>query len=84
MTWTIQWSGKAFKQLEKLKQDGQTIYDAVGKLEDDPYSPTKQLIGSKLRSFRVGNYRVILNLIRQQLIIYVVKVAKRGRAYDRL
>ena len=84
MIWNVQWSAKAFKQLRKLKQDGEIIYDAVGALKDDPYSATKQLTGSKQRSFRVGNYRIILDLRRQQLIVFVVKLAKRAHEYDRL
>jgi len=82
MTWTIQWSKKAVKQLRKLRQEGQKIYDAVGELQDDPYTPTKQLVGTNQRTYRVGDYRVILQLVREQVLIYVVKVDKRGRVYE--
>ena len=84
MTWNIQWSKKAVRQLKKLRQDGQMIYDAVGQLQDDPYTPTKQLVGSNQRTYRVGDYRIILQLVRQQVLIFVVKIDKRGRVYERI
>ena len=86
MVWEIFWSQKAKTQLKKLRNKDtiRQIRDGVEDIKDDPYTPTKQLVGSTQRIFRVGKYRVILSLNRQQLLIYVVKVDKRAHSYNRI
>ena len=85
MVWEVVWSEKFVKQLKKLnKKDARIIRDRVLDIRDDPYKATNRLVNVNLYSLRVGNYRVILDLKREKLIIFAVSVLRRGRVYDRL
>jgi len=85
LVWDVQWSEKSIKQLKKLnKKEARIIRDRVLEIRNDPYTATNQLTDIQLYSLRVGQYRVILDLKREQLIIFTVSISKRGRVYDRL
>ena len=73
MVWHIKWSKTAEKQLSRI--DGKNAQKIVTKLEEithDPYAYTEKLVGFDLRKLRVGNYRVILGIEGQKMIIFVV------------
>jgi len=85
LVWQVVWSEKSVKQLKKLdKKDAQIIRDRVLEIRDDPYKTTNRLVNVDLYSLRIGQYRIILDLKRGQLIIFALSVAKRGHIYDRL
>lgn len=85
MTWEVVWSAKAIRQLKSLdKQTAVRIRDRVLEIRENPYRAVRRLVGVRLYSLRVGDHRVILNLVRGKMIVYVVSVSGRGRAYDRL
>lgn len=78
------------KEVEKFlkKQDvtvRRRIRDALLELAENPYraAHVKRLAGRE-RQFRkrVGDYRIIYEIIDQQLVILVLKVASRGSAYE--
>ncbi|MGI0077298.1 MAG: type II toxin-antitoxin system RelE family toxin [Nitrosopumilaceae archaeon] len=83
MVWTVIWSKKSVKQLKKLgKNIARRIRDRVLEITDDPYKATKRLVNKELYSLRVGDYRVIMDLKREQLIIFVVSASHRKESYD--
>ncbi len=83
MVWQVVWSEKSVKQLKKLdKKNARIIRDRVLEIRDDPYKTTNRLVNVDLYSLRIGQYRIILDLKREQLIIFALSVAKRGRIYD--
>ena len=86
MVWTAIWSEKSAKQLKKIKKSdkklAQKIRDRVEEITDDPYKATKRLVNSPLYTLRVGDYRVIMDLIRQNLIIFIVSASNRKKSYD--
>ena len=85
MVWEVVWSKKAVKQLKKLdKKDARIIRDRVLEIREDPYKTANRLVNQALFSLRVGQYRVILDLKREKLIIFTVSVGKRGKIYDHL
>ena len=85
MVWQVVWSEKSVKQLKKLdKKNARIIRDRVLEIRDDPYKTVNRLVNVDLYSIRVGQYRIILDLKREQLIIFALSVAKRSRIYDRL
>jgi len=82
LVWIVIWSKKSVKQLKKLnKSIARRIRDRVLEITDDPYKATKRLVNNELYSLRMGNYRVIMDLKRGQLIIFVVSTSKRKHAY---
>jgi mRNA interferase RelE/StbE len=87
MVWDITWSPTADKQLEKItKSNKNTAQQIVAKLEeitDNPYIHTDKLHGSDLRKLRIGDYRVILNLEKEKIIIFIVEVGHRSKIYKK-
>ncbi|MDP1779838.1 MAG: type II toxin-antitoxin system RelE/ParE family toxin [Anaerolineales bacterium] len=83
-SYRIEWKNSAYKELQKLPRQMITrIIAAVADLSNDPYpSGVKKLIGSE-RSYRirVGDYRVIYEIIENKLIIEIVRVRHRKDVY---
>ncbi|MDI6719641.1 MAG: type II toxin-antitoxin system RelE/ParE family toxin [Methanomicrobiales archaeon] len=83
MPYTVIWTAKALKNLKQFPRDtAARIVAAVERVRDDPLSHLQHLQGSPYFKLRVGNYRVILDLKRNALIIYVIRVGKRENIYD--
>ncbi len=78
------------KEVEKFlrKQDSTIrlrIRDGLLELAENPYRATnvKRLSGRN-RQFRkrIGEYRIIYEIMDEQLIILIIKIASRGSAYQ--
>ncbi|MBM3910065.1 MAG: type II toxin-antitoxin system RelE/ParE family toxin [Thaumarchaeota archaeon] len=82
MVWQIKWSKTAEKQISKIDiKNAQRIVTRLEEIADDPYAHTEKLAGFDLRKLRVGNYRVILGIEGQKMIIFVVEVGHRSKIY---
>jgi mRNA interferase RelE/StbE len=85
MAYTVIWTEKALKNLKPLpKKTAARIVAAVEKIRDGPLDHVQQLRGSPYFKLRVGSYRVILDVRKKVLIVYVVKVGKRENIYDNI
>lgn len=83
MTWTVIWSKRAEKQLDRLpKEIAIRILNKTDEVEAEPFAYLERLSNSHLYKFRVGNYRVIIDVINDKLILHFVFVKKRSRVYD--
>ncbi|MDV2482516.1 type II toxin-antitoxin system RelE/ParE family toxin [Methanoculleus sp. Wushi-C6] len=83
MPYTVIWTEKALKNLKQLpRETAARIIAAVERTRDDPQDHLQQLQGSPFFKLRVGKYRVIVDLRRKTMIIYVIKVGKRGNVYN--
>jgi len=70
------------KFLDKLdSKERERIILALDKLRIRPEAYIKRLVGEKLYKFRVGNYRLIIDLNKNQLLILVVKMGHRRNIY---
>ncbi|MDD4455551.1 MAG: type II toxin-antitoxin system RelE/ParE family toxin, partial [Candidatus Methanomethylophilaceae archaeon] len=79
------WTEKALKNLKPLpKKTAARIVAAVERIRDEPQDHVQQLRGSPYFKLRVGGYRVILDIRKKVLIVYVVKVGKRENVYNNL
>ncbi len=84
MLWKVIWSEKSVKQLKKLgKKDAQKIYDSVLDCVDDPFKNVARLTNSSFYRLRIGNYRIILDLQQNTMIIFVIETDHRGRIYKK-
>ena len=84
MTWQVIWSEKSLKQLEKIdKKNTQRIYDTVLDCIEDPFRTVLRLTNSPFYRLRVGNYRVILDLQQNKMIIFVVETDDIGNIYKK-
>lgn len=84
MTWEIIWSEKSVKQLKKIdEKNAQKIYDSVQDCIKNPFQTVTRLTNSSFYRLRVGNYRVILDLQQNKMIIFVVETDHRGQIYKK-
>ena len=82
MAWQVIWSEKSVRQLEKIdKNYAQKIYDSVVSSAENPFRSTTRLTNMPFYRLRVGNYRVVLDLQQNKMIIFVVEVDYRRRVY---
>jgi addiction module RelE/StbE family toxin len=83
----IQYSDKAVKQLKKLcrgeKKSAKMIVDSIERYAEDPSGnfDVKVLKGAygDFKRLRVGNYRVIFEVIRD--VLYIYEINHRQGAY---
>lgn len=81
--YSIVFAPKAKKQIDKLPQKIKIrIANALDELSRDPY--LGKMLKAELKglySYRVGDYRIIYDILRYKLIIEVIKVMHRRDAY---
>ena len=76
MPFTLIYTSRALKDLEKLSRAvNRRIITALERLarEDDPVRSVKRLQDSPLYSFRVGPDRVILDIRREKITLFVLR-----------
>jgi mRNA interferase RelE/StbE len=88
MAWRIEYDAGAEKDLSKLdRQIAQRIIKFMGQRVarlDDPRSVGEALKGSKLGDFwkyRVGDYRIIVDIQDNVMRVYVVEIGDRKEVY---
>ena len=87
MTFGIRWTRTAVKSLTSLDNDVQLrVVKRLDELAsiDDPFAQLNRLVGVKLYSLRIGDYRAILSIERNKMIIFVVEVGHRSKIYKKL
>lgn len=88
MAWTISYTPRALKQLKALDKPIadriETFLSTRVAYSEDPYKLSEPLSGqfAGQRRFRVGDYRIICELIRNELIVSVLKLGHRKDIYD--
>lgn len=83
-SYKIEWKNSAYKELQKLPRPLiPKIIAAVSDLSSDPYPQgVKKLIGSEHSyRIRVGDYRIVYEIIENKLIIEIVRVRHRKDVY---
>jgi mRNA interferase RelE/StbE len=73
----------AAKEIERIEtKDRIRIIEKIRSLVNDPYPPgSKKLSGQEKFRIRQGNYRILYQVIRNELIVHVVKVGHRSKVY---
>ena len=85
MGYSTRIKGSAARELERVpRRDRERIVRAIDRLGDDPLagSPLKGDLRG-LRRVRVGDYRVVYEVLDGDLVVLVVVVAHRREAYRR-
>ena len=75
----------ATRDLEKIaRQDRERIMFAIDRLGEQPHAgyPLKGSLRG-LRRIRVGDYRVVYEVLESELVVLVVRAAHRREAYRR-
>ena len=80
--YTIIISDRALKQLSKLEKSIQErILNALERIKIRPESFVTKLVGEQGYKFRVGDYRVIMDIEKSRLNILILKVGHRKGIY---
>jgi mRNA interferase RelE/StbE len=76
-------SDLALKQLRKLDLEiRQRIIATIERIRIRPDEYVRKLVGDDVYRLRVGNYRVILDLDKEKLIILVLRIGHKRNVYD--
>jgi len=84
-TYSVKIKRSATRDLAQIaRQDRGRIVDAIDHLGEQPHSgyPLKGDLRGLCR-IRVGDYRVVYELLDNELVVLVVRVARRREAYRR-
>ena len=82
MSYEVTFSDFADKQLSKLPLEVQNrIISTIKRCRIRPHAHVKKLVGCPYFRLRVGDYRVIMDIIDNELIIYVIEVGHRKKIY---
>ena len=72
------------KYLDKLNsKDRERILNSLEKLRIRPSAYLVRLVGEKTYKFRVGNYRLIIDLNNNELMVLVVNIGHRKNIYKK-
>ncbi|MEK0371932.1 type II toxin-antitoxin system RelE family toxin [Corynebacterium mastitidis] len=87
MRWSVELSRDAARVLRKLDpQTSRRIRRALKAIEslDDPRARGKALTGrlAGLWRYRVGDYRLVCDLVDSRLVVVVIEVGHRSHVYD--
>ena len=83
MTYEVLFSDLALKQLRKLDREmRQRIIATIERIRIRPDTFIRKLVGDEGYRLRVGNYRVILDIDKEQLIILILRIGHRRNVYE--
>lgn len=83
-TYKIEWKRSATKELRKLpRQMISKVVAAVDSLSSNPYPQGVRKLVSTENSYRirVGDYRVLYNIVEKKLIVEIIRVGHRKDIY---
>lgn len=81
----LSFSDEAENQLKKLdKLTKERIIAALERIRLRPESYVQRMVGSPFYKLRVGDYRVILKINKNELITLVIKLGHRKNIYEKL
>lgn len=86
MSYRVEFSTAAARQVKKLPRPARDrVLDAVEGLAEDPRPHgAKKLVGEQHAwRIRIGDYRVIYDVLDEVLTVTVVRAAHRRQVYDR-
>ena len=82
MSYEITFTDTSRRQFRKLERDVQErMIKALERIRIRPESYVKKLVGDPAYRLRVGDYRVILDIQKAELIILVIQIGHRTNIY---
>ncbi len=84
MIYSVVFSDNAFRQFNKLERNVQKrITTVLDRIRIKPFSYVIKLVGKPGYKMRAGDYRIVMDIEQQKLLILVIKVGHRRNIYDR-
>jgi len=84
--YTIRLEEKPRKELAKFDENSRLrIARAINLLASNPHPPkAKRVVGFNYWRIRIGDYRIIYEILNDELVIVVVRLGHRRNVYKRL
>jgi len=80
--YSLVYSATALKHLKKLDKEIQIrIISTLERIRVRPYPHVKKLVESPYFRLRVGDYRVILDIKENKLLIFIIEVGHRKKVF---
>ncbi len=81
----LEFANSVRKDLRKVdRSEVSRILEEIEKLAEDPRpNGCKKLTNAELYRIRIGNYRVIYEILDTRLVVHVVKVGHRKEVYKK-
>lgn len=84
MVFEIKWTEIASKQFGRLDKTIQKrIINKLESIRDNPFFYATRLVGFDVYKIRVGDYRIILGIEKNTLVILVLKIGHRSKIYKK-
>jgi mRNA interferase RelE/StbE len=81
--YSVELSKKAEEQFSKLPDEiGSRIIKVLERIKIRPHSFVKRLVGTPYFRLRIGDYRAILDIQNNKLIILVLEIGHRKNIYE--
>jgi len=81
----IIFDNKAFEFLEKLdKKNRERIFNKIMSTKEDPFHFFEKLTKRDLYKLRVGDYRVLADISKNEIKILVLLIGHRKNIYDKI
>ena len=81
--YNLEFSQIAEKQLYKLEREFQSrIISTLERIRIRPHPHIKKLVGVPYFSLRIGDYRVIMDIREDKLVIFVIEIGHRKNIYQ--
>lgn len=86
MKYALEISNRAAAYFDRMDRAGQRrVAEMLRLVCDDPFRQgTKKLKGFPYRSARVGDWRIVYEVLPEKLRVHVVEIGSRGQVYRRL
>ena len=82
--YSLVYSATSLKHLKKLDKEIQIrIISTLERIRVRPYPHVKKLVESPYFRLRVGDYRVILDIKENKLLIFIIEVGHRKKIYSK-
>lgn len=82
--YSLKYTDSALKQLKKFdKKINNRIISTLERCRIRPYAHVKKLVGNPYYRLRAGDYRIIVDIKNNELIILVIDVGHRKNIYKR-
>jgi mRNA interferase RelE/StbE len=83
--YTVIFDDKAIEFLEKLdKNNRERIFNKIMSTKKDPFHFFEKLTKKELYKLRVGDYRVIADISKNEIKILVLLIGHRKNIYDKI
>ncbi len=87
MSYKVKYTSRARKDLKKLPADiAQNIILSISNIKKDPYPYIKKVKGTQKNSVythRIGEYRAILYIKNEHMLILVIEAGHRSNIYGK-